>query len=310
MFQIVLARGRRDGAHIADVLDHRSQRDRQDGDDSCHDQTPVGRLEDCESRVLHLERQAEPGSFLHAAEVTQTAAGGYDVRAQHAEQDRHDPDHTLAPDVAHDDDDDGQQGDPPVGAAVADGGTRKCQTDGDDDRARDHGREEAHDFLRAEGGEQAGQDEIHQTGTGDTDAGIGQRFGQREAPVGTHLRDGSVASEECEGRSEECGDLHFGQQVEDQGSQSGKKKGCRDRQPCNDRDEDSRSEHCEQVLQSEERHPGLTQLTGVVDSLVLGVGHSSRFFTKIRHARKKTMPLRGKLSTNYQQPAAGAATGW
>src|SRR5699024_10205528 len=112
-----------DGAHIADVLHHGGQRQRHDGDGggNQHGGVQVGPGKEAEDRVAPLEGQAEKVGLLDGGEVHIAADGGNQIRGHHAQQDGDDLNHALAEDVGGDHDQDGDQGDPPVGAAVVDG---------------------------------------------------------------------------------------------------------------------------------------------------------------------------------------------
>ena len=127
-----------------------------------------------ESGIFPLEGKAHPGSVLDGSEVTKAEAGSYQIGAQHAQEDGDNLDHLLTPDVADDDDHNGQDGDPPVLVAVADGAAGERKADGDDDGTRHDGREETHHLPGAVSGEQTRQDEINYACREYSDAGIRQ----------------------------------------------------------------------------------------------------------------------------------------
>ena len=257
-----------DGAHVADVLDHRGERDRQDGDDRGDHQAPVGVLEHGEGRIVPAERQADPGGFLHLREIHLAEAGSDDVGAEHTEQDRHDLDHALAPDVADHDDQHGHDGDPPVLAAVLDGGAGQGQTDRDDDRTRDDGREKTEHPLGAESGEQAGEHEVHQRREEHADAGVGQRSREVKSLLGTHLRDGGISAEERERGTQESRDLELREYMEKQGSDTCEEQGRGDGETGDHRYEDSGPEHREEMLEAEDGHLARAKGPGIVNCLL------------------------------------------
>ena len=90
--------------------------------------------------------------------------------------------------------------------AVIDGGGGEVQADGDDDGARDDGREEAHDLLRAEGPDQRRQHRVDKTRAGHAEAGVGQELRVGEGIV-DQGGDGGVAAQEGEGGAQEGRDL-------------------------------------------------------------------------------------------------------
>ena len=85
---------------------------------------------------------------------------GHDVGAHHAQQDGDDLYHALAPDVGHDDDGHGHQGQPPAGLGVIDGGAGQIQTDHHDHGAGDDGGEVPHNGLGPQDLEQQGQHQV------------------------------------------------------------------------------------------------------------------------------------------------------
>ena len=286
----VLAAGGGDGADIADVLDHGGKGQGHDRQHGGPEDAAVDRAgEEVEHAVFPEDRQAEP---LGAADGS--GDGGAlrgindeceDVRAEHAEQDRDDLGHALAPHVEADDDQDRDDGDKPVGTAVGDGGRGQRQADGDDDRAGDDRREVAHDFLDAEDLEQGRQDDVHQARDGDAEACVGQqvvvidRGAVRIRPDGAH---GVVAADEGERAAEEGRDFALGQQVEQQRAEAGEQQRRCDVEAGQRRDEDGRAEHGEHVLETQNEHSGLAECTCVVHRLGTDGAFTHRFFPPVK----------------------------
>ena len=191
------------GGDVTDVLDHGGKRQRNDGDHrgQQHVAVEVVTAEQTENGRFQVDGQREPlglSDILHERSAHSGVSDhGDHIRADDAQQDGNDFDHALAPDVGGDNDDDGDQRDPPVVGAVVDGGGRQVQADGDDDGAGDDGREEAHDLAGAEDLEQGGKNDIHKTGAGHAEAGVGQKLGVGGGAV-DHRGDGEVAAEEGE----------------------------------------------------------------------------------------------------------------
>ena len=286
----VLAAGGGDGADVADVLDHGGQRQRHDRQHGGPEDAAVDRAgEEVEHAVFPEDRQAEP---LGAADGS--GDGGAlrgindeceDVRAEHAEQDRDDLSHALAPHVEADDDQDRDDGDEPVGTAVGDGGRGECQADGDDDRAGDDRREVAHDFLDAEDLEQCRQDDVHQARDGDAEAGVCQQVVVVNGGAVGVRADGAhgvVAADEGERAAEEGRDLTLGQQVEQQRTDAGEQQGRCDVEAGQRRDEDGRAEHGEHVLETQNEHSGLAECTCVVHRLGTDGAFTHRFFPPVK----------------------------
>ena len=251
---VVLADRGGDGADIADVLDHRGERERDDREDGAHKQAgvEVSVAEEGEHGALAVDGQADPRSFADGLD-NMGAGGGVndqrkDVGAEDAEQDGDDLSHALAPHIEADDDRDGDDGDEPVGRAVGDGGGGERQADGDDDRTGDDRGEEAHDLLHAEGLEERGEDDVHETRRRDADTGVDEKLGFL---VGG---DGLIAADERERGAEERGDLALGEQVEEQCAETGEEQRGGNVQTGQRRDKDGRAEHGKHVLQSEHQH--------------------------------------------------------
>ena len=152
VFDEVLAGGGGDGGDITDVLHHG-----RDGDRG-HDQDG-GDVEFGDDELL----ETKEACFTHTGEVDLTGDDCDDVGADDAEQDGDDLDHALAPDVGDHDDGHSDEGEPPAGGGVIDGGAGEVQADHDDHRARDDGREVTHDLLRAEQFEQECEHKVEET---------------------------------------------------------------------------------------------------------------------------------------------------
>ena len=273
IFNVVAVTGGGDGGHVADVLDHGSQAQRDDGDGGSQQlvRVDVAGGKEAEDGLLHLDGQGEPLGFGDVLNKVVTdgrvSDDRDDVGTDNAEEDRDDLDHALAPDVGGDDDSDSNNGDPPVASAVIDGGGGQGQADGDDDGAGDDGREEAHDLLGAKNLKQIRKDDVHKTCARDAEAGIGQHL-----EVGLvlllaeHRSDGGVAAEEGEGRAEEGRDLAAGDEVEQQRAEAREQKRVRNVEARQDGHEDRRAEHGEHVLESEQQHSARAELSGVIDA--------------------------------------------
>ena len=275
VLQIVALAGGGDGAHVADVLHHGGQRQRHDGHGGGHQHAgvQVGAGEQAEQGVLKLEGQAQPRGLDYLGEVHIAADGTHHIGGDDAQQDGDDLDHALAPDVAGHHDQNGHQSDGPVGAAGIDGGLGQGQADADDDGAGDDGGEVAHDRLSAEHLEQGGQDHIHQAGAGHAEAGVGQHLGIGDGGVaggvGQHGGDGRVAADKGEGGAQESGDLHLGQEVEQQGAQACEQQGGGDGQAGQRGDQHCGAEHGEHVLDAQDQHLGGAKDAGVINGVIL-----------------------------------------
>ena len=263
--QIVAVAGGGDGAHIADVLHHGGQGQGHDGDGGGDQQggVQVVPAEQAEDRAAPTEGQTHPGGFLDGGEVHVAGDGGDGIGGHNTQEDGDDLNHALAEDVGGDHHQNGHQSNPPVGLAVVDGGGAEGQADADDDGAGNDGREEAHDLLDAEDLEQGGQDDVHETGQGHAEAGVGQQAGVHGA---VHHGDGLVAADEGEGGAQEGGNLALGQQVEEQRAQTGEQQGGGHAQPGQSGDQHRGAEHGKHVLDAQHQHFGHAQLAGVVNA--------------------------------------------
>ena len=79
----------------------------------------------------------------------------------------------LAPDVADNNGAQGHKSQQPVGLAVGDGGGGQDQTNGDDDGACDHRREEFHNAADAKGGDEQADQQVQNAGQCHARAGVG-----------------------------------------------------------------------------------------------------------------------------------------
>ena len=223
------------------------------------------------------ERQSEPGGFLDGGEVNQLSAEGgcqqgHQIASGNSEENRDDFDHALAPDVADNDDCDGNQGKRPAGGGVGHGGRSQSQTDEDDDRSGYDRREESHYLLDADELDDQGQDQVEKTGNHDAAAGVLELFSGSHVfeLAGAELGYGGITAEEGERGSEEGRNLELGQQVEQQGSETGHKQSGlhRERQAVainEQRNQYCRAEHGEEVLKTQDEHFGRAQRPGVAD---------------------------------------------
>ena len=320
IFNVVAVAGGGDRGHIADVLDHGGKRQRDDGDDSGqkHVRVNIAGGEQAEDGLLHLDGQCEPFCFGDIGDEicadVRVEDDGQNIGADDAEQNRDDLDHALAPDVGGDDDEDGGDGDPPVAGAVIDGGGGKVQADGNDDGAGDNGREEAHDLFRAEGLEQAGQNDIHKACAGYAEAGVGKHRKVGLVAV-EHGGDGCIAAEEGEGRAEEGRDLAAGDEVEQQRAEAREQERVRDVEARQNGDKDGCAEHGEHVLEAEQQHSARAKLSGIIDAgfrnfvFSHGVLLSLRRFcgaVRVAAAHKKRIVKTG--NTSFTIPSAKTNT--
>ena len=268
LFQEVLVGRGGNRADVADVLDHRSQGNGDDGDDGAQHEVPVGILEDGEHRVFHLEGETEPSRVFDAAPIDFPDAGGENIGDHHTQEDGDNLDHFLAPDVADDDGEDGDERNPPVVNATVDGHAGEVQTDGDDDGAGDDGREKSHHLAGAESGDKSREDEVHQAGEENTQASVGEGGGNGQSGGDTHFFDSGISAEEGEGGAEEGRNFPFGHEMENQGADTREEQGGGDGQTGDGRDQNGGAEHGEHVLETEESHSGRAQGPGIVDGLL------------------------------------------
>ena len=105
-------------------------------------------------------------------------------------QDRDDAEHSLPPDVKHDDGDQSYKRQEPVGLSVVDGGTGKRQADADDDGPGHNRRQETHDTLHAYQPDDERKDQIQKSGNHDAAAGVGRFLICPHCLVDTALQSG------------------------------------------------------------------------------------------------------------------------
>ena len=219
---VVVANGGADGGDVTDVLHHGSQSDGDDGEQGADELGAA--VDGKEAHGFLVERDAEPCGGGNALKVHGTGHKGHCVGDENADQDGQDLDHTLAPDVADDDRTQSHKGQQPVGLAVGDGRGSKDQTDGDNDGAGDHRREELHDAADAKGGDQQAGHQIDQTRECNSSAGIRQHLGvgngQVAIGISQHGSHDGEAAQIRKGGAEECRDLLFGDEVEQQRAQT------------------------------------------------------------------------------------------
>ena len=180
LHQEVLVDGGGDGADIADVLHHSGDGQGDDGDAGGDEHPGVNAVgEKTEDGGVLVYGDANPVGGSHSLGNSGAGGGindhGDQVGDYNADEDGDDLDHALAPHIANDNHNDGDDGHQPVGAAVVDGGRGKDQADGDDDGTGDDGREEAHDLVDAHGLDDAGQNDIHQARNRHGKAGVRQQ---------------------------------------------------------------------------------------------------------------------------------------
>ena len=265
------------------MLNDGGQGDGGNGDDGSQQHTGIKVFaEDGKRCVLPDDGQTDPavqdgiGAFLSSLQGGGKAGSGAGVHdhgenvgGQHTQQDGNDLHHSLAPDVADNNHQDGNQGDPPVVLAVIDGGAGQGQTDADDDGTGNDGGEVAHDLLGAEDLKEQSQQQVDKTGHGHAKAGVGQRDfltgGSHEA----------ISTQESEGRTEESGNLPAGDQVEQQSAETGEQQGGGNIQAGDGGNENGCAEHGEQVLHAEQELLGAAQSAGVVHGFIdiFGICH-------------------------------------
>ena len=101
VLKIVYPRRRGNCTHIADMLHHSCQGNRQNGDYRSHYQTPVRILENSKRGVSPGKRKSNPCGFFHGCEIHLPEARGHNVRPEHSEQNRDNLYHPPPPDIAY-----------------------------------------------------------------------------------------------------------------------------------------------------------------------------------------------------------------
>ena len=197
----ILADGRGDRRHIADMLHHGSDRDR------CHDQDR-GDIELADEEI----RQSEPWCSSGLCEVDDCASvrighacsmhqKGCSIGEHDTHQDRDDAEHALAPDIENDDHRQRDAGKEPVMLRIGDCRFCEGESDADDDRPGHDRGKKTHDLLYADEPDDQRENKVKKTRDDDSSAGVGKFL-----PVG-HIREssriqiryGRKASEESEG---------------------------------------------------------------------------------------------------------------
>ena len=228
VIDIVVADGGADGGDIANVLHHGSQCDGDDGEQRTDELRAA--VNGKQTHSLLVQGDAQPSGFGDLLEVHCAGDQCHSVGDQHTNENGQDLDHTLAPNVAHDDSAQRHKGQQPVGLAVGDGRGSQDQTDRDDDGAGDHRGEEPHDAADAEGGDQQAGHQVHQAGEGNVGAGVGQHLGvdhgQVAVSVCQHGGHDGEAAQIGKGRAEEGRYFKLCNAVEQKCSQTCHKQSC------------------------------------------------------------------------------------
>ena len=216
----VLTHGGGDGGHIANVLHHGG-----DGDGGHHQDGGDVKLGDAAAEVGDEGLEAHPAGSGHAGKIHLSGNQGHNVGTHHAQQNGDNLDHTLAPDVGHDDDGHGHQSQPPAGGGVGHGGGGQVQADQDNDGTSDHRGQVVHDPVHAHGLDDQGQHHVQQAGHHNAAAGILELFRGLHSSVdtGVHLRHGLEPAQEGKGGTQEGRDLHPGAHMEKQRAEAGEK---------------------------------------------------------------------------------------
>ena len=294
VIDIVVADSGADGGDIANVLHHGSQCDGDDSEQSTDELRAAVNGE--QTHRLLVQGDAQPSGLGDLLEVHCAGDQCHSVGDQHADEDGQDLDHALAPDVAHDDSAQCHKGQQPVGLAVGDGRGCKDQADGDDDGAGDHRREELHDAADTKGGDQQAGHQIDQTRERNGSAGIGQHLGvgngQVAISISQHGSHDGEAAQICKGRAEECRDLLFGNEVEQQGAQTGTQQRGGNAQAGEQRHQNRCAEHGKHVLHTQNEHPASAKLFGVIYALGVIDLFAHRKPPVLLFPKKEALPLK------------------
>ena len=171
---VTLASGANSG-DITDMLDHGCEGQRHDSDDGRRGEAAIKlRPKECKHCVVPHDGQANPGSGGNARKIDLAQRGRNGIAHHNAQQNRHNLDHAATPNIADDDYGDGNHGNEPVGLAVGNSGACQDQTDRNDDGARHHRREEAHDALGTKRTEERREHRIEQSGAGNAQTSVRQ----------------------------------------------------------------------------------------------------------------------------------------
>ena len=291
---IVVAHGCADGGDIAHMLHHGCQCNGDDGE-QCADELRAA-VDGKQAHGLLVQRDAHPCSLRNALEVHCTGHQCHCVGHQHTDEDGQDLDHALAPDVAHDDSAQCHKGQQPVGLAVGDSRGSKDQTDGDNDGAGDHRREELHDAADAKGGDQQAGHQIDQTRECNGSAGIGQHLGvgngQVAIGISQHGSHDGEAAQICKGGAEECRDLLFGDEVEQQRAQTGTQQSGGNAQAGEQRHQNRCAKHGKHMLHTQNKHSAGAQLFGIVYALGVIDLFAHRKPPILLFPKKEALPLK------------------
>ena len=269
VIDIVVADGGADGGDIAHMLHHGSQCDGDDGEQSADELRAAVNGE--QTHGLLMQGDAEPGRVGDLLEVHGTGDQSHRVGHQHTDQDGQDLDHALTPDVADNNGTQGHKSQQPVGLAVGDGGGGQDQTNGDDDGACDHRREEFHNAADAKGGDEQADQQVQNAGQCHARAGVGQHFGigngQVAVCVSQHGGYNGKTAQVGKRGTKEGRDLALGDKVEQQGAQTGTEQSGGNAQAGEQGHQHSCAEHGKHVLQAQDQHPSGAELPGIVNAL-------------------------------------------
>ena len=229
---------------------HSHRRDGQDGGDI---------------KLRQRERgQPDHGLPADAAQVHHTANQRHNIGDHNAQQDGNDLDHSLAPDVGHDDDSNGKQRKRPAALGIVHCRAGQIQTDEDDHRTGNDGREKPHDLFCTHCFKQQRQQDIQTARHHDAAHGIGQLFGADHIGklADIQFRNSLEASQKGKGRAEKCGDFELCAHVENQRADTCEEQGRLDGQgqpigvADNDGYQNRGTEHCEHMLETQNEHSG------------------------------------------------------
>ena len=290
--------GGADRRDIAHMLHHGCQCN---GDDSEQGTDELGAAVD--GKQAHgalVQGDAEPVGGGNGLKVHRTGDKGHRVGDQNTDEDGQDLHHALAPDVADDDGAQCHKGQQPVGLAVGDGGGGQDQADGDDDGAGDDRREEFHDAPDAEGGDQQADDQVQDAGESHGGAGVGQHFGvgngQVAVRIGQHGGHDGEAAQVGKGRAKESRNFALGDEMEQQGAQTGAQQRGGNAQAGEQRHQDRCTEHGEHVLNAQDQHPAGTQLPGIVNALGVIDLFTHEESSFVFAPKKEALPQNGSAS--------------
>ena len=294
VIDIVVANGGADGGNIANVLHHGSQCDGDNGEQSADELRAA--VNGKQTHSLLVQGDAQPGGLGDFLEVHCAGDQCHCVGDQHTDEDGQDLDHALAPDVAHDNSAQCHKGQQPVGLAVGDSRGSKDQTDGDNDGAGDHRREELHDAADAKGGDQQAGHQIDQTRECNGSAGIRQHLsvgnGQVAIGISQHGSHDGEAAQICKGGAEECRDLLFGDEVEQQRAQTGTQQSGGNAQAGEQRHQNRCAKHSKHMLHTQNKHSAGAQLFGIVYALGVIDLFAHRKPPILLFPKKEALPLK------------------